>query len=107
MFPIQKLTQNYLSYAVDNEALKIANKIVKSEEWIKQTSTENANPKKAQQAPNQSSSHTSTSGGGGADDEEELDLRWAVFVYIRHPSMLDFEWTTCVHVAIILLLKKL
>lgn len=28
------LIKNYLSYAVDNEALKIANKIVKSKEWI-------------------------------------------------------------------------
>ena len=31
------IIKNYLSYAVDNEALKIANKIIKSSEWIKAT----------------------------------------------------------------------
>jgi cell shape-determining protein MreC len=31
------LIKNYLSYAVDNEVLKLANKIVKSEEWLKET----------------------------------------------------------------------
>lgn len=33
---LKALIKNYLSYAVDNEALKIMNKIVKSDEWIKQ-----------------------------------------------------------------------
>lgn len=40
---IKNLIKNYLSYAVDNEALKLANKIVKSEEWIKQCSEVNLN----------------------------------------------------------------
>lgn len=33
---MKALIKNYLSYAVDNEALKIVNRVVKSDEWIKQ-----------------------------------------------------------------------
>ena len=31
----KELIKNYLSYAVDNEVLKLANNIVKSDEWLK------------------------------------------------------------------------
>lgn len=48
------LIKNYLTYAVDNEVLKIANKIVKTDEWIKNASehkaSQNIKPAPAQQA---------------------------------------------------------
>lgn len=37
------MIKNFLSYAVDNEALKLANKIVKSDEWIRECSAMNQN----------------------------------------------------------------
>lgn len=46
------LIKNYLSYAVDNEILKLANKIVKSEEWIKGQQEHELRPNVShQQAP--------------------------------------------------------
>jgi len=40
---MKSLIKNYLVYAVDNEALKLATQIVKSEEWIKKCKEINQN----------------------------------------------------------------
>lgn len=80
------LIKNYLSYAVDNEVLKIANKIVKSDEWIKQVQVQNAAPSASsnsysnsyqtpannyQSAPTTTNNTTSDSK-QDEDDEEDL-----------------------------------
>lgn len=61
----------YLSYAVDNECLKLANKIVRSEEWIKQCEAMNAT------SPATNSGVPQSSGTEQNNDEsdDELDLK--------------------------------
>lgn len=49
------LIKNYLSYAVDNEALKLANKIIKSKEWI--SSIQENRPSDSQNSAQNYSSH--------------------------------------------------
>ncbi len=87
---LKALIKNYLSYAVDNEALKLANKIVKSEQWIKECQeavqdSEVRNPnsnnnevvsKPNSFAPAQSGSYQAKEEEGGEDeDDDEIDLK--------------------------------
>lgn len=72
------LIKVYLSYAVDNECLKLANKIVKSEEWIKQCEAMNATSAPKQQAANDNVPQSSGGDAGHQYNEEsddELDMR--------------------------------
>jgi hypothetical protein len=79
------LIKNYLSYAVDNEVLKMANKIVKSDEWIKQvqmhtaTSTNSNSYSNSYQAPTNNyqsatSTATTTTSDSKQDEDDEEDL---------------------------------
>lgn len=84
------LIKNYLSYAVDNEALKLANRIVKSDEWIKECEaavqdsqvrnpTNNLNSEAVPQAVSQAGSYAPTSSyqapAEDEDDDDEIDLK--------------------------------
>lgn len=84
------LIKNYLSYAVDNEALKLANKIVRSEEWIKECEaavqdskvrnpTNNSNveavPKQTYADKNYAPQAPSYTAPDEDEDEEEIDLK--------------------------------
>jgi tetratricopeptide (TPR) repeat protein len=68
------LIKNYLSYAVDNEALKIANKIVKSDDWLKHAEESKTSTKQPSYNQNAQSSSTSSSANKPSDDFEEDDL---------------------------------
>lgn len=82
------LIKNYLSYAVDNEALKLANRIVKSDEWIKECEaavqdsqvrnpTNNSNNATAPQAMS-SGNYTQPSYSQAPpeeEDDDEIDLK--------------------------------
>jgi hypothetical protein len=77
------LIKNYLSYAVDNEVLKLANKIVKSDEWIKQvqmnnaTSTSSNSYSNSYQPPTnnyQQSNTTTTTSDSKQEEDDEEDL---------------------------------
>ncbi len=86
---LKSLIKNYLVYAVDNEALKLANKIVKSEEWIKECSEANQNSDVRNpnglvgvSSESEVTSGTANSQPGNAneqcdeDEDDEIDLKW-------------------------------
>jgi hypothetical protein len=59
----KELIKNYLSYAVDNEVLKLANSVIKSEEWLKSLEANKktiAPPPPQQQQYNQPDFHASS-----------------------------------------------
>lgn len=77
------LIKNYLSYAVDNEVLKIANQIVKSDEWIRSVqansgsvavkTSSNSYEQNSQNYNDEPSSHNMSSSNKGEDDDD-IDL---------------------------------
>ena len=96
---MKTIIKNYLTYAVDNELLKMVNKIIKSEEWIREAQAVQEQNKKTHVSNMTDSYHTKPKNYADSnvteasnniashqvsqqepalaadDDEEELDLR--------------------------------
>lgn len=92
---MKTIIKNYLTYAVDNEFLKMVNKIIKSEEWIREAQAVQEQNKKTHVSNMTDSYHIKPKNYGDTnvieasnnipshqqqtavadDDEEELDLR--------------------------------
>jgi len=69
---LKSIIKNYLSYAVDNEILKIANKIVKSEEWIKEVN-KNASTKEQNVAAKSDTVRSQTGQNNLNEENDDFD----------------------------------